>query len=241
MKQYQNALIVKLGGSVIVPYDIDTKTIKNIINITKKHVAQNDGPVLFIIGGGQVNRWYNSRLDEWQHISATDKDWMGIYAIRYNAEFIRLTFGDMAHPQVINDPEKLPKRITKPVVICGAASPGHSSNFDSVVFAEQVSAKRIINLSNQPFVYSSDPRYDPLAIPYSEMTWHDYLKIIPKEWSPKLSTPFDPIASRRASFSNIQVWFVAGSNMESVASAFAGKHSHGTILGAKTTTVYTGK
>lgn len=94
--------------------------------------------------------------------------------------------------------------------------PGHSSNYAAVLFAQHCGAKTIINLSNIDYVYDTDPRINPQAKSYDHVTWDMYRSFIPKEWTPKLSTPFDPIASVLAQELSLQVVFMKGDSIDPI-------------------------
>src|ERR1035437_1800879 len=192
----QETIIISLGGSLIVPEEIDIEFLKSFKTLILEHVA-NGKKFVIICGGGKVNRKYNNAAKELADPSDVDLDWIGIAAIGLNAELLRVIFGKDANSKVIYD-LSLKFSLEKPVVIGGALEPGHSSDMDAFLAAKNLGAKRIINLSNTDYVYDSDPKINPNAKKIEQISWVEYRKIIPKEWTSKLNSPFDPMASARA-------------------------------------------
>lgn len=206
--------IIKLGGSILVPEWPDKNYLKQLVDIVSTRIEMGE-KFLIIIGGGYVCRQYQDALNQFDHITHDDLDWMGIHTIMFNAQLVRMAFGDMAYPQVIASPDDLPET-EQSIIICGAEEPGHSSNYDAVIFAKKIGAQKIINLSNVDYVYDADPRDNPAATRYPEVTWEQYRSFIPSKWVPGMSTPFDPIAAEYAQKLNLEVVFMKGHPVENL-------------------------
>ena len=146
-----------------------------------------------------------------------------------NCELLFRVFSDLdIHPEVIVKPEDL-AGVTSQLIIVGAWEPGCSSDTDAVEMAQVSGAKRIINFSNTAHVYSADPRVHPDAQRFEKLSWSEYRDIIPKEWNPGLSTPFDPIASQKAQASGITV-AILGASVENLENYLKGNKFEGTII-----------
>ncbi len=65
----------------------------------------------------------------------------------------------------------------------------------ATTLAHLYGVKKTIVTTNVGHVYSGDIHKDPSAKKLSNLSWKEYLDIIPNEWSPGLSTPVDPIAA----------------------------------------------
>ena len=86
-----DVFVISLGGSLIVPDEIDWEFVKNFKSLIEKQVEKGLRFVI-VTGGGKIARKYieaGSRIDE---IENEDKDWLGIHATRMNAHFIRTVF-----------------------------------------------------------------------------------------------------------------------------------------------------
>ncbi len=224
----QETIIISLGGSLIIPEDIDMEFLKEFKELILFHTKQGKR-FLIITGGGGINRKYNNVARSISNPSNDDLDWIGIAALKLNAELVRVIFGDYSHPEVISD---LSKEFSsdKPIIIGSAHKPGHSTDFDAVLGARTLGAKKIINLSNIDYVYDSDPKINPNAKKIEEISWQDYRALIPSEWSPKLNSPFDPIASQAAEEEKIEVVIMNGKPINNLANYLNGKKFLGTVI-----------
>lgn len=220
-------VIISLGGSLIVPDAIDTKFIKEfkalILDFTKK-----GNRVAIICGGGKTCREYYAAAASIARIKEIDFDWIGIASSKLNAELVRSVFGPLAHDRVIDNYDK-PLKTNKKIIIGAGYLPGHSTDYDSVLMANKLKSKEIINLSNIDYVYDKDPRKDSDAKPIKEIKWQELLKIAGK-WKTGMHTPFDPEASKLAKKQKVRVIISNGKNLENLKKILHGKEFIGTII-----------
>ncbi|MFZ2149864.1 MAG: UMP kinase [Minisyncoccia bacterium] len=225
----EETIIISLGGSMIVPDSLDINFLKEFKNLILNHVSSGRKFVI-ITGGGRTCRNYQNTANEITPASKENLDWIGIATNNLNAELLRVVFNEQALSKVITDLSK-PFPLNKPIVIGGALEPGHSSDFDAVLAAKTVGAKKIINLSNIDHVYDSDPKLNSNAKKLETISWPDYRNLIPKEWtSAGLSTPFDPIASKAAEEGGISVMIMNGKPIDNLAKCLNGEKFSGTII-----------
>lgn len=220
--------IIKLGGSILVPHWPDKDYLRDLVSIISERVSRGE-KFLIIIGGGYACRQYQDALKSFEHITDDDLDWIGIYTIMFNAQLVRMAFGSLAYPEVVIRPDDLVET-EAPVIICGAEEPGHSSNYDAVIFAEKIGSKKIINLSNIDYVYDADPRENPEAKKYPQVSWDQYRSFIPSEWTPGMSTPFDPVAAQSAQELDIDVVFMKGQPVENLSRYFENGEVEGSVI-----------
>lgn len=221
-------IIISLGGSLIIPEEIDKDFLKDFKSLILSHVAKGKKFVI-ITGGGKVCRKYQNVAKELSTPSDIDLDWIGIASLKLNAELLRVVFGLHAHEEVISTLAKLtPSK--KPIIIGSAYEPGHSTDFDTVEGAISVGAKNIINLSNTDYVYDADPKINPDAKKIEKISWADYRALIPAEWNPGLNSPFDPIASKMAQEHGLEVVIMNGKPIENLANYLDGKEFLGTTI-----------
>lgn len=206
-----NWVIISVGGSLIVPDEIDTEFLKALKQCIETHVAAGMRFVL-ISGGGKTARRYQSAADTLLPLSRDDLDWLGIHSTRLNGHLLRTMFKDQAHPVVIRDFKDVASA-TSSIIIAAGWKPGHNTDYDAVGIANVLGAKKIINLSDITHVYDSDPDENPDAKPFDEIGWNDFRNLLPAEWSPGLSSPFDPIAARDAQKAGIEVAMISGSDL----------------------------
>jgi len=221
-------IIISLGGSLIVPDNIDTDFLKSFKSLILEHVARGRKFVI-ITGGGKLNNRYNEAARELGSPSDDDLDWIGIASLKLNAELLRVVFSEHAHSKVIPDlSSKLPS--DKPIIVGSAFEPGHSSDYDAILAAKNLGAKKLINLSNIDYVYDSDPKKNPNAKKIERISWRDYRKIIPKVWTSRLHSPFDPTAAEVAEREEIEVTIMNGKPIDNLAKCLNGEKFLGTII-----------
>lgn len=224
----QETIIISLGGSLIIPDQIDTDFLKEFKSLILTHVAQGKKFVI-TCGGGKIARRYQEAAKGITNVSDEDLDWIGIASLRLNAELLRTLFGESAHAKVVDNlSEKL--YTEKPIVIGAAYEPGHSSDWDAVLGAKQFNAKKIINLSNIDYVYDSDPRINKNAKKIEKISWSEYRALIPAEMKPGSNSPFDPTASKLAYEEGMQVIIMNGKSIENLASCLNGEKFAGTVI-----------
>ena len=221
-------IVISLGGSLIVPNDIDTVFVKQFIETINRYVEKGFKFVI-ITGGGHTARTYINASKEIITPSHDDLDWIGIAATRMNAELIRVGFGGIAHDSIIMDPDSIPST-DKPVLIGAGWKPGNSSDLAAVHAAGSVGAKKVINLSNIDYAYDKDPKKFPDAKIIKQSSWPDFRAILPTEWNPGLNAPFDPIAAKRAEELGLEVSILNGKNIENLKNYLDGKEFIGTVI-----------
>lgn len=224
----KNTIVISLGGSLIVPDEIDTSFVKDFSLFVREYVEKGFNFVV-ITGGGKVCRRYNEALEKITDPSKDNLDWLGIAATRLNSEFVRIVLDDIAYNKVVLDPDQIPAT-DKPVIMSAGWKAGNSSDLAAVHAARSVGADNVINLSNTDYVYDKDPNKNEDAKKFETLAWDEYLKLIPEDWTPGLSSPFDPVASRKAKENNIKVAFVNGKNLDSLKNYIDGEKFEGTLI-----------
>jgi uridylate kinase len=225
---HKEYLIISLGGSIIVPEQIDTKLLKDFTETIKKYVEKGFHFII-ITGGGKTCRNYDNSLKQIVNPSKEDLDWMGIASTRLNAELVRICFGDKAYEKIILNPDSIPET-NKSIMVGGGWHPGNSSDLAAVHMAKSIGAKKIINLSNVDYVYDRDPRECKDAIPIIKSSWADFRKLLPTDWDPGANVPFDPIAAREAENLGYEVVILNGKNIENLKNYLDNKDFIGTII-----------
>lgn len=223
-----NQIVISLGGSLIIPDEIDVAFLNSFVSMIKEYVSHGY-KFLIITGGGKTCRNYNDSLKQIVNPSMEDLDWMGIAATRLNAEFVRICFGDLAYLKVVLDPDQIPAT-EKPIIIGGGWKPGNSSDLAAVHGAKSIGAAKIINLSNVDYVYNKDPRKDPTAIPIEKMSWLEFRDLFGNEWNPGAHVPFDQTAAREAEALAYEVAILNGENIENLKAYLDGKTFVGTVI-----------
>lgn len=207
---HQETIVMSVGGSLIVPDQIDTTFLTNLKTLITNETALGRRFII-IAGGGRTARRYQEAAGAVTSLERDDIDWLGIHATHLNGHLLRTIFRDIAYPTMIKNPDDIldvPKR--EKVIIAGGYRPGCSTDLRAIQIAERVGATKVINLSNTDYVYTDNPHTNPEAQKIEDITWADFRKLIPEEWEPGLSAPFDPVAAKRADAKNIEVAQING-------------------------------
>jgi len=227
-KENEKFYVLSLGGSLIVPDEVDYGFIKKFRELIVKKVEAGN-KFIIVCGGGGLNKKYNEAGKKVRKLSNDELDWIGIYATRYNAEFMRILFGDLAFDKIATNPhEKF--ETNKPIIIGAGYKPGWSSDYDAVYLAKTYGAKKVANLSNIDYAYDKDPKKYKNAVPIKNINWKDFRKIVGDKWEPRMNKPFDPIASREAEKLNLEVTILNGKKLKNLENYLDGKKFIGTVI-----------
>ncbi len=229
MENDKNTYVISLGGSIIVPDMIDVAFLKQFKEFILKHVKLGQRFVL-ITGGGKTCRRYQAALCEVNSSASSDAlDWVGIWTTQVNAQLVRHMFGDDADLISGFDPHD-PIKSEKNIIVGAGYEPGCSSDYDTVAIAENIGAKYIINLSNIDYVYDKDPRKYSDAVKIEEISWEDFIALLPDKWDPGLNSPFDPIAARKAKELGISVAMINGRKLDQLEKCLLHEKFDGTLI-----------
>jgi uridylate kinase len=206
----RETIIISLGGSLVVPGDIDLGFLKSFKHTLSKYIGKYK--FFIIIGGGKIARVYQKALLDFG-AKSNDRDWIGINITRLNAEIIKQMFSGNCYPKIITDPN-IKVKTNKDIIVGAGWKPGWSTDYDAVLIAKNHNVKKIINLTNIDYVYDRNPNQFPDAKPLKEVDWKSFKRIVGDKWSPGLSMPFDPRASKMAAKLKIKVIMINGKKLE---------------------------
>ncbi|HIH42572.1 TPA: UMP kinase [Candidatus Woesearchaeota archaeon] len=227
-----NTIILSLGGSIIIPGEININFLKSFRNLILSYINKGNRAVI-VAGGGHVCRVYqnaSAKILNPKKPSNLDLDWIGIKATKMNAELVRTIFSKEAYEKVIDNPTKK-VNTSKKVIVGSGWLPNCSSDKDAVLLAKTYSAKTVVNLTNIDYVYDKDPRKFKNAKPLKQMSWKQMEKIVGSKWKPGANLPFDPVASKLASRLKLRVIIMNGTNLVNFKNFLAGKKFKGTVIG----------
>jgi len=151
----KKTIVISLGGSLIVPDEIDTQFVKNFRKLIVSYIKKGYKFIL-ITGGGKTARKYIEASVRVGNSTVTndDQDWLGIHSTRMNAHFMRTVFRQYAHPRINTNPHDLEDfyNFKESVLVAAGWRPGFSTDYDAVILAKYMDIKKIINLSNIDYV-----------------------------------------------------------------------------------------
>jgi|APSaa5957512622_1039677.scaffolds.fasta_scaffold25487_3 uridylate kinase len=171
-------VVVSLGGSVIVPDEIDYKYLKKFKKLAKGFSRRNK--LVVVCGGGSTARKY---IDPLVRSRAGSKAYakVGIAATRINARLVKNMFGlDYELPVDLRGVKRLLKK--ENLIVCGAlgAKKGMTSDGNAVEIASSINADFFVNITNVDGLYDRDPRKNKRAKHIPEISYGNFLKMISK-------------------------------------------------------------
>lgn len=235
-------IVIALGGSILFPRlfnegGLNIPFLKELRKFFLDQVKKGKRFVI-IVGGGKACRLYQQAAREVANSRKVDQDWLGISVTKTNALLMINVLREVAYPQVI-DHEPSKKEINgilksnKKIVVVSGWQPGWSTDYDAVKCAQIFGASEVINASDNAYVYDKDPKIYPDAVPIKTIAWTDYLKLIPAEWTPGMSSPVDPAAARMAKKSGLTVKRLKGTDLGNLLKAINGEEFEGSTISGK--------
>lgn len=230
-KTKREYVVVSVGGSLIVPDGIDTSFLSRFRTLLLDKI-RNGSSFYIIAGGGRLSRNYQEAAKEVRgldELSQEDVDWLGIHSTRLNAHLLRTLFIEEAQARIVKNPTHR-LRGKENIVVGSGWKTGRSTDYCAVLAAKTLGAKKLVNLSNIDYVYTADPRKDPNATKIEKIDWASFRKLIPAEWDPGLSSPFDPVAAKEAEALGLEVAIINGEKLEEFEKYLDGKPFTGTVI-----------
>lgn len=228
MQSPKERIVVSVGGSLIVPDAIDIDFLARFKALILEKV-QRGFTFSIITGGGKLSRRYQDAANAVTPLTPQDTDWIGIHSTRLNAQLLRNIFVGYAHPQVIHNPT-IDIDAEEPIIIAAGWQPGRSTDYGAVMMAKNLGATRLVNLSNIDYVYDADPKKNPDATKIEKISWPDFRALIPADWDPGLSSPFDPVAAKEAEALGLEVAIMNGAKLEEFSHYLDGEPFVGTVI-----------
>lgn len=212
-------IVISLGGSVIVPDDIDFRYLKEFKELIMDFIKKGYKFVIFC-GGGQICRNYQEAAKK-LGVEDEDLDWIGISVTKLNADLVRSVFNLDGFQ---SDPNKIE---LKDVVVMSGWKPGSSTDYDSVIVAKKINADMIVNITDVRYVYDKDPGKFQDAKPLKNVSWQKMRNLFGGDWKPGMHAPFDPIASRSADGLKV---VVTNKDLNNLKKLFSGEDFEGTVI-----------
>lgn len=228
MSENSQTIIVSVGGSLLVPDAIDTTFITKLRDFLLSEIEKGRKFVL-VVGGGKTARKYRDAAKAF-NLSEDDLDEIGIRATRLNAYLFKKTLGSITHDEIILDPT-VQIETDKPVIVAGGYKPGATTDWVSTLLANNLGAKKVVNLTNTDYVcsYNEDGSVN-FDDPIKEMSWSDFRNLIPNGHSAGANLPFDPVGSQVAEENGLEVVIINGDRLAELSNYLDGKAFTGTVI-----------
>ena len=223
----KNIWVISLGGSRIVPDDVDWKFLKEFRDLIDSH---RDKRFVVVCGGGRTARRYISAYKKLGK-SVHDQSLEGIAVTRLHAGFMARFFGREANEVVPRSMKKVKSLLRgNRVVFCGALRwrDNNTSDGNAAQLAGYLKCD-FINLTDVAGLYDRDPSRYKSAKFISKISWGDFLKMAKKvKYEAGQHFVLDRIAAEEILKSKVRT-FIVGS-LKEMEKVLKGKKFRGTVI-----------
>lgn len=221
-------LVISLGGSLLNQPGYAT----SFAALLKPFLAKRKFAV--VTGGGKVAAQYaDAARQRMAGMTGAEfyADFDAVQATRENAADLKKAFGTLAYAKVIMHPMDAVSALKKKnLVLSGGFLPGITTDACSVLVAEAIGAKRVVNASRVDGIYDKNPSEFPDARRFDRLTHDELVQMAFKFDQRKARTNFvfDVVASKLAARSGIEIDFVDGRILGQLKAAIEGTPFEGT-------------
>jgi len=225
----KKVIVLSLGGSLIIPNDVNLKYLKRF----RKVLIKNKEKYKFIVicGGGSIARKYISALRS-AGMSEKLQSFAGISATRMNARFVSYFFEQNQERGIPHKIREIRKYIRKyDIVFCGGLEYHSKQTSDSS--AASIAKKfrcDFVNLTNVEGLYNKNPKKFRNAKFIPEISWEDFDKMANEmTFKPGQHFVLDQTASKMIKENKIKTYIV-GEDMDQLDNLLCGKKFKGTLI-----------
>lgn len=229
MADKKSEVVLSLGGSLIIPDQIDLNFLTEFRSVLRKH--SRNWKFVVVCGGGSIARKYIKALKEDKKPEFL-QSMAGISITRVNARFMTYLFGRDANEGMPHDMEHVSSLLKKhDIVFCGALRYADRETSDSTAakLAHFFSCE-FINLTNVPGLYSSNPLIHKDAKFIPEISWQKFYSRVSKmKFRAGQHFVLDQDAARIIKEHKIKT-YILGKNLKNLDNLLSGKKFKGTVI-----------
>ncbi len=225
----KRVVVLSLGGSLIVPDEIDISLLKKFKEIIKKH--KKNYKFVIVCGGGSIARKYIKALRE-SGKSNYLQSMSGIAVTRLNARFMTYFFGKDASQGIPHDMEQVKNLLKKNnIVFCGALRYADKETSDGTAAKLARYFKcEFINLTLVSGLYTANPSTHKNARFIPKISWREFLKKAEAiKYQPGQHFVLDQHAAEIINKYKITTYII-GKELRNLDNLLAGKKFEGTII-----------
>lgn len=225
----KKVMVISLGGSLIVPDNINLNFLEKFKQVIKKH--WKNYKFIIVCGGGSVARKYITALRD-AGKSEFLQSMAGISITRVNARFLTYLFGRDANEGIPHDMIQVSNLLKKNnVVFCGALRYADRETSDSTAAKLARFFKcNFINLTVVDGLYTKNPLEYKDAKFIPKISWHDFYKRANQiKFKPGQHFVLDQDASKIILENKIKT-YILGKNLKNLDNLLSGKKFKGTII-----------
>jgi len=169
----KKVIVLSLGGSLIIPDDVDYKFLSEFKRVIKKNSKKYKFVV--VCGGGSLARKYINAV-KLEKYGYELQSLAGINATRANARFMNYFFGEDSKGGIPHSLFRVKRELRKKdVIFCGALEykPKQTSDSTSAEIAKKLKCD-FVNLTNVKGLYDKHPKLKGAKF-ISKISWSDFL------------------------------------------------------------------
>jgi uridylate kinase len=188
-------VVISIGGSVLAP-ELDPDRVEGHAAVVES-LAREGCELGVVVGGGGVAREYIGAARE-LGANEVQLDQIGIDVTRINARLLIAALGSGVDPKVAENYEAAGDAIRRgDVSVMGGVMPGQTTDAVAAALAEYVSADLLVYATGANGVYDADPKTNPDAVKFDEMSPTDLVDIVvPMSRDAGSSAPVDLLATK---------------------------------------------
>lgn len=225
----KKVIVISLGGSLIIPDEIDLKFLEKFRKTIKKH--EKSQKFVIVCGGGSVARKYIKALRQFGK-SEYLQSMAGISITRVNARFMTYFFGKDANEGIPHDMQQVASLLEKNnIVFCGALryAPKETSDATAAKLAHFFKTD-FINLTLVSGLYNKNPLKYKNARFIPKISWHAFYKRANKiKYKPGQHFVLDQDAARIIKEHKIRT-YILGKDLRNLDNLLSNKKFTGTII-----------
>lgn len=215
----QNKIVLKIGGSILYDNTLNVNfKILEKVKIWYESNKDNYEKIAMVTGGGGLSRDLQKKIagsivgQEYLHNIA-------MYITQTNATVVHGYLGDMS----IYIPKKLGDACeflldNGKTLISGGLKVGWSTDMDAAVFADLLDVDIVYKVSNIDYIYESDPKQNPSAKSFKDLSWKEYFKLFGivegDGHQANKSIPIDATCAQFCAKKGISFFVCGGENLE---------------------------
>lgn len=171
-------VVISLGGSLIIPDEIDYNFINNFKDTILKF---KNIKFVIVTGGGRVAREYINGLKK-EGLSQRMQSLIGIAVIRLNARFMSNFFKNNASSTIPNSLKEIKDLLSKNNIVFAGGLRYQEDNTSDGTAAQIANYLKceFVNMTNVKGLYNKDPRKYKDAKFIKEISFDDFYKIVNK-------------------------------------------------------------
>jgi len=223
----KNTWVISLGGSRIVPDDVDDKFLLRFKKLIDSHNLQK---FVVVTGGGSTARKYMTALKKLGK-QTKEQSKEGIAITRLHAGFMSRFFGKEANEDLPINMKKVKNLLRKNHIVFSGAlryRKKNTSDGTAAKIAGYLNAP-FINLTNIKGLYTSNPKTNKKAKFIRKITWSKFLEIVNKiKYKAGQHFVLDQVAAKEIKNKKIPTYIVG--SLKEIDNILKNKKFVGTII-----------